>query len=55
MPGHPETGDRDKIEEQRRLARYPSNCPVCHVKRGEHCVSLYSGKRVGTHKARPMR
>ena len=55
MPGHPEPGDREKIEEQRRLARYPSDCPVCHVKRGEQCVSLYTGKPIFTHEARPVR
>ena len=52
MSGHPELGDREKIEEQRRLARYPSDCPVCHVKRGEHCVTS-TGKLSHNHKSRP--
>ena len=56
MSGHPELGDRGKIEEQRRLARYPSDCPVCHVKRGEQCVSLHTESRYSiTSRDRPTK
>ena len=37
------------------MGRYPSSCPICKVGEGQHCVSLYTQKRVHPHKDRPMR
>ena len=34
--------------------RYPAACPVCGVKPGIPCKSLFTGKRVHTHKDRPQ-
>ena len=44
MSGQYEQGDREKVQARRDLERWPSLCPVCHAKRGEHCVTA-SGKR----------
>ena len=37
------------------MVRYPAACPVCKRGEGQNCVSLYTGKRVHSHRDRPQR